>query len=841
MWFFYILNILLLPLAAQCEVTCSDSPLKFAINGKYHSCAWVRHNIAVRCLKEGVARHCPSACRTCVTQACKDSTKAFKIVSSEFKGMTCDLIAQAENKEQICTIEGVTDTCRNTCRYCESMNFNRISTFPICSQIEANCDTNIETVAEIVVASDDGMTLIYSDSQQKNVGFVDVTDAHSPKALGVTMLTGEPTSVAVLGDYAFAAINTSEDFVNPSGKLVAINIKTKNIEKTWELGGQPDSVAISPDQKYIVIAIENERDEDLGDGSPPQMPAGFVLVFETTTELDDYSITKIDLIGLDGVKYPEDPEPEFVSINNNNIATVTLQENNAIVLIDLADKNILSSFSAGFVDLNNIDTVEEDVIDQSSSLFGVPREPDGVVFIDDEYFATADEGDLDGGSRGFTIFDMNGEVRYSSGSEMDQIAAAVGHYPENRSENKGNEPENVASGSYGGVDHLFVNSERSGLVFVYDITNISKPVFKQVLPCNVAPEGSKAISSRGLLAVANERDARGDKIRSTITIYEFSESEAQYPTLISRRDETTGVAIPWGALSGLTPDPSISDFLYSVEDNYYNSNRFFTINVSNTPAIITKATRIMDINGFLAAKDATLVNDDKSVNIDPEGIAADGKGNLYIVSEGVGTIDDKDDPFENLNYIIKVNMAGDILDVIELPKEFNDKQRRFGLEGIAYHPDGILVACLQRAWNGQAGPAIFLYNLNTSEFLGYVIYPLDKPTSQDGGWVGISDVTYSGSGMIFYVLERDNKGGPDAAVKKITEIDLDLASYSGQSITKMDVSNLLDIYDSVGGLTIEKIEGLASTENGIWIINDNDGVDDNSGETQLLKLNAFTH
>ena len=151
------------------------------------------------------------------------------------------------------------------------MNFNRIATFPICSQIDPACNTDIETVAEIVSVSSDGMTLVYTDSEQENIGFVDITDPSNPVPAGTVSLAGEPSSVAVLGDLAIAAINTSEDFVNTSGELVAISISNRNIVKTWALGGQPDSVAISPDGKYIVVAIENERDEDLGDGAPPQV------------------------------------------------------------------------------------------------------------------------------------------------------------------------------------------------------------------------------------------------------------------------------------------------------------------------------------------------------------------------------------------------------------------------------------------------------------------------------------------------------------------------------------------------------------------------------------------
>jgi secreted PhoX family phosphatase len=42
---------------------------------------------------------------------------------------------------------------------------------------------------------------------------------------------------------------------------------------------------------------------------------------------------------------------------------------------------------------------------------------------------------------------------------------------------------------------------------------------------------------------------------------------------------------------------------------------------------------------------------------------------------------------------------------------------------------------------------------------------------------------------------------------------------------------------STGGMVVEKVEGLAVDSVGnVWINNDNDGVDDNSGEQLLLNL-----
>lgn len=725
----------------------------------------------------------------------------------------------------------------------EKTYFNRVSVFPICAQIDAACNTDEETVAEIVVATADGMTLVYSDSEQEQVGFVDISDPSDPQPAGVVALSGEPSSVAIKGSYALVGINTSNDYVDASGQLVAISLDTKTIVATWELGGQPDSVAVSPDETFAVIAIENERDEDLGDGEPPQMPAGFVVVVDVSSAATtDWSMSTVNVTGLDGLVFPEDPEPEFIAINQFNLAVVTLQENNGIVLIDLPSLEVVDSFSAGSVNLNNVDIEEEGIISPDGSLTAVPREPDGVTFLDRYYFATADEGDLFGGSRGFTIFDVCGDVAYSSGNKMEHIAIQHGHYPDERSENKGNEPENIAFGTFDDTDFLFVNSERSNLVFVYDVSSIKKPEFLQVLPAGVGPEGSYAIPERNLLVVASEKDDRGDKMRSVINIYEYGADEAQYPSLKSAT--VKGKPIGWGALSGLAGGDK--DTLYAVEDSFYKANRFFTIDTSEYPAIITSATTLIDSNdvlssispyGDFSAEDLeALVNDDKTVNIDPEGIAYTGDA-VWIAHEGRGTIGDADRPIESLNMLIKADMDGVILDVITLPDAWNDKQVRYGFEGVAYDPKNeCLVVTIQRAWGTDTDPAIHIYDLVSMDWVGYVYYPLDTPESQDGGWVGLGDISYLGD-MKFLVLERDNQGGPDAAIKKVYGIDLN-GWVDGSTISKVLVRDLIGDYEELNGLMFEKVEGLAFTDSGMFVVNDNDGVDDNNGETQLLNIEA---
>jgi hypothetical protein len=105
---------------------------------------------------------------------------------------------------------------------------------------------------------------------------------------------------------------------------------------------------------------------------------------------------------------------------------------------------VLSHFSAGAVDLEGVDLTDE----QAALIFtesqpGRVREPDGIQWIDADHFATANEGDMDGGSRGFTVFRRDGTVVYESGPSFEHAIVQIGHYPDRRSDAKGVEPEGM--------------------------------------------------------------------------------------------------------------------------------------------------------------------------------------------------------------------------------------------------------------------------------------------------------------------------------------------------------------------------------------------------------------
>ncbi|MDT8405678.1 MAG: esterase-like activity of phytase family protein [Methylococcales bacterium] len=725
----------------------------------------------------------------------------------------------------------------------DAMAFNRIATFPV----YRNSSIEDEAAAEIVAASVDGNTLVYTDSSNNRLGFVDISQATDPQPLGILALPGEPTSVAVHGAYALAAVNTSASFTNPSGRLEIVDIASRALVAGFDLNGQPDAVSVSPDGRFAAIAIENERNEDLNDGALPQLPAGSLVIVDLNGEPAQWTLRNVSLTGLADIA-PEDPEPEFVSINAENIAAVSLQENNHIILVDLPSGLVTSHFSAGLVDLTEIDTQEESPaqIELTDSLRDIPREPDGLVWLDNNLLATANEGDFNGGSRGFTVFNRNGAVVYDSGNALEHDAVRHGHYPDDRSGNKGNEPENVEFARFGDDEYLFIASERSSAVFVKNLTRNTR----QFLPTGVSPEGIKAIPGRDLFVAATELDDRGNAIRGGLSIFQRQAGAPTYPTLLSE-DRITGTPIPWSALSGLAADRTRSDLAYSVPDSFYQRSRIFVLNIDNHPARLSREIVLYDNQGVLAGIEPDQVNSDNTVNLDLEGIATSADGGFWLVSEGAGTVGDDNRPVTSRNLVLHITAQGVIDRVFTLPDSTNARQVRFGFEGVAATGTAgaeVLTITFQREWIEDPDNAVRIGRLNTGNGAWtFYYYPLDSVTSPNGGWIGLSDITALNDDT-FIVLERDNQGNDDARVKRLYQISLSNIRASEPDtpvgvrpffpvLRKNLVRDLLPDLTAPGGAVLEKLEGLTITQSGdVLIVNDNDGVDDSNGETQLINL-----
>lgn len=697
------------------------------------------------------------------------------------------------------------------------MNFNRIASFPVISNMAAGEDTARESSPEIIDVTADGMTLVYTDSPLGALGLVDIRDAANPAPLGNINMGGEPTSVTVIGATAFVGVNTSESYAEPSGKVMAVAIPSGTELNTCELPGQPDSLAKAKDGSFVAIAIENERDEDLNDGVIPQLPGGgVVLVGIKDGNLDCDTLNYVDLAGVAEIA-PSDPEPEYVSINGLGETVVTLQENNHLVVIG-RDGTVLNHFSAGTVDLEGIDATDErGALVFNETQLGRKREPDAVTWIDDTHFATANEGDYEGGSRSWTIFHKDGSVVYESGTSFEQAIIQIGHYPDKRSDAKGVEPESVTFGVYGGTPYVFVGAERASIVGVYDVTDVTAPVLKQLLPSGVGPEGYVTIPERNLLVSANESDLIADGgARAHVMLYEMQDAPAAYPMLTSAgADELIG----WGAISGMVADDDGT--VWAVNDSFYGFQpSIFKIDTKVTPAQITDVIRVTR-DGHPAQK------------LDLEGITLDGEGGFYVASEG---------RTERLipHAIYHVAADGSIENLkgeIGIPAELTAVEKRFGFEGVTKIGDTLWMA-VQREWADDPKQHVKLvaYDLKTGEW-GAVHYPTTKPAT---GWVGLSEIVAHGD--FVYVVERDNQHDDRAVTKKIYRIpvaEMVAAPLGGDLpvVSKQEVRDLLPDLTATGGYVLDKVEGLAIMADGTaFVSTDNDGVDDHSGETMFFSI-----
>ncbi|MET7419400.1 esterase-like activity of phytase family protein [Dactylosporangium sp. NPDC005555] len=698
--------------------------------------------------------------------------------------------------------------------------WSRQATYPVFQNRPAGEDAAAATAAEISAVTDDGRTLIYTDALAKRIGFLDIADEHRPKGLGTLAVAGEPTSVTVRGGYALVVVDTSASFTDPSGVLQVVRIADRKVVRAIDLGGQPDSIALSRTKRYAAIAIENERDEDVNDGDLPQAPGGYVQIVDLPA--DDparWSVRRValpaDVLAAAGITAPEDPEPEYVSINSRDQAVVTLQENNGLVVIDLRTGRLVKAFSAGTATVTGIDVADDGRIDLSGQITGKPREPDAVGWVDDRYVATANEGDWKGGTRGWTVFDTwTGRVVWDAGNTFERLAVTYGLHNEDRAGKKGTEPEGLAIATFRGTRYAFVGSERSNFVAVYDLSDPVRPVFKQILPTTNGPEGLLPIPSRGILAVSSEEDDASVNVRSTVSLFELGRDKPGFPTV------TSPGGIGWGALGALSPVPGKPSKLYTVTDAAYTPTRILTLDTRDTPARITAELTVTDAAGA-------------PVGYDAEGISARPQGGFWLGVEGATGEGNK---------LVRLDAAGRTVETVPLPAAVAAGLAKQGIEGVSATTDRAgehVWVALQRELSTDPKGIVRIGRYDVAgkawTWFGYQL----ETTTTAGDWIGLSEIVAVDERTLA-VIERDKLNGPNARIKRIYTVTVpgrDPAAGTLPVLRKRLAVDVLPALRADNGWTQEKLEGLTIGGDGqVYAITDNDGVQDATGETVLLRL-----
>ena len=224
---------------------------------------------------------------------------------------------------------------------------------------------------------------------------------------------GDMTSVAVSpnGEKLAVAIQSSDYSV--AGCLAVFLCGadgTLSFDQIYEAGVQPDMVTFTPDSKKILSADEGEPRNGYEAGSID--PKGTVTVIDLTNQ----NVSHLDFTVFDseakraelvqngvilkkGTAPSVDLESEYIAANDKT-AYVTLQEANAIAIVDLQTLSIENICSAGYEDYEKypIDIDKKDAAYRPvsyPSLRGI-RMPDGISLFESNgktYIVTANEGD----------------------------------------------------------------------------------------------------------------------------------------------------------------------------------------------------------------------------------------------------------------------------------------------------------------------------------------------------------------------------------------------------------------------------------------------------------------
>jgi hypothetical protein len=393
--------------------------------------------------------------------------------------------------------------------------------------------------------------------EQLDVG-ADVTAAVD--APGVE--AGSANSVAVRDGMLAVAVENDDKQANGWVAFYATADIAAGLAGVVEVGALPDMVTFTDHGRYVLTANEGEPSDDYtvdpeGSVSVIDLSAGVAGASAMTADFGAFDADALRALGVrifgPGATAAQDLEPEYIT-TANGIAYVTLQENNALAVVDIATATVQAVLPLGYKDHslagNGLDPSNRDDginIRPWTNVLGM-YQPDSIASYQHRgqtLLVTANEGDArdyDGfseeargkalfekevisevdvpgisdneelgrlnstteppfgdtsnlyayGARSFSIWSADGTLVWDSGDALEQLTADI--FPDdfnstndendsfdNRSDDKGPEPEGVAIGKVEGRTYAFIGLERIGGIVAYDITNPEAPVFMDYL------------------------------------------------------------------------------------------------------------------------------------------------------------------------------------------------------------------------------------------------------------------------------------------------------------------------------------------------------------------------
>jgi len=481
------------------------------------------------------------------------------------------------------------------------------------------------SAAEIPSYDPESQRLFMVNGADGSIDIMDMSDPfmiHRIKKIDLSPYGKAANSCAFYNGILAVAVEDNDK--QAPGKAVLFDADGNWI-KSFDAGALPDMIKFSPDGTKILVANEGEPNDDYDND-----PEGSVTIIDLANGVDQAVAYQADFKAFNSQKdslqaagvrifgpgstVAQDVEPEYIAVSKDSkTAWITLQENNALAVLDIDSKTITHILPYGFKDHslpeNSLDVSDKDdqVNMKTWPIFGMymPDSIDAFKVGDTHYIVTANEGDsrdYDGfseeervkdldldptafpnaedlqdsdnlgrlkistvigdddgdgdydrlfsyGARSFSIWKQDGDQLiqvYDSQNDFEEIVNSIlflrygdsekSLMIDNRSDDKGTEPEGIAVGTVDGRIYAFIGMERFSGLMIYDVTDPYNPAYvkfltRQNLDQELETGLAEDVSPEGVLFISAEDSPTGkalvvlgNEVSGTTTVYEISGS-----------------------------------------------------------------------------------------------------------------------------------------------------------------------------------------------------------------------------------------------------------------------------------------------------------------------------
>jgi hypothetical protein len=306
-----------------------------------------------------------------------------------------------------------------------------------------------ESAAEIVAHDPATQRLFVINAETSTIDILDISDPAHPAAnlmaIDIEPYGDQANSVDVCNGVVAAAVQA--DVKTDDGVIVFFD-SAGNFLKSVDAGALPDMITFTPNCEFALSANEGEPNSYGQEDSVD--PEGSVTVVDLRNGVANATATQATFEDFDqedldssvriygpGATVAQDIEPEYIAVDHNSkTAYVTLQENNAIAVLDIPTGKVTAIHGLGFKDYTDpkfkFDASDRDTPGSSNvGIFNVRNWPvfgmylpDAIAahkYKDETFLITANEGD----ARDYDGFEE--EARVGS-LTLDQPAFAAKEY-----------------------------------------------------------------------------------------------------------------------------------------------------------------------------------------------------------------------------------------------------------------------------------------------------------------------------------------------------------------------------------------------------------------------------